>query len=86
MNETKFCQSCSMPMTDDLYGTNKDGSKSEDYCSYCYQKGEFTDNKTMEEMIDFCVPGMVEHNKGMTEEQAREMMNQFFPKLKRWSK
>jgi hypothetical protein len=26
----KFCQSCAMPMTDELFGTNADGSKNED--------------------------------------------------------
>ena len=36
--EEKHCQCCCMPMgdTDDLYGTNEDGSKSKDYCKYCY--------------------------------------------------
>ena len=29
----KFCQSCAMPMTEELYGSNKDGSKNEDYCT-----------------------------------------------------
>ncbi len=43
MNEMKFCQSCGMPLTDEidshsvaelnLLGTNADGSKSEDYAS-----------------------------------------------------
>ena len=33
--EERFCQSCGMPMgdTDELYGTEADGSKSTDYCS-----------------------------------------------------
>ena len=26
--EIKFCQSCGMPLTDDVLGTNADGSKS----------------------------------------------------------
>lgn len=84
--EGKFCQSCAMPMgnTDEMYGTNQDGSKSQDYCSYCYENGKFSGDMTMEEMIDFCVPGMVEHNEGMTAEQARGMMQEFFPQLKRW--
>lgn len=82
----KFCQSCGMPMgdTDTLYGTEADGSKSADYCRYCYDKGEFTFSGTMEEMIEICVPPMVEHNPGMDAEQARQMMRQFFPSLKRW--
>lgn len=87
MENQKFCQSCAMPMgeTSEMYGTEKDGSKSHDYCSYCYADGEFTGDMTMQEMIDFCVPGMVEHNEGMTEQTAREMMGQFFPQLKRWN-
>ena len=35
----KFCQSCGMPLTDQLLGTNADGSKNEDYCIYCYKDG-----------------------------------------------
>lgn len=86
--EQKFCQCCGMPMGDDLslFGTEADGSKSEDYCFYCYERGEFNFPGTMEEMIDLCVPPMVQANPGMTAKQAREMMMEFFPKLKRWQK
>ena len=78
-----FCQSCAMPMGDNDFGTEKDGSKSEDYCKYCYQNGEFTSDVTMEEMIDLCVPKTAEAT-GMSEEEARKMSEEFFPKLKRW--
>ncbi len=82
-----FCQSCGMPMEDEaLFGTNADGSKNVDYCSYCYQKGAFTADVDMEQMIEICVPPMVEHNQGMTETMARQMMREFFPQLKRWQK
>ncbi len=85
MNE-KFCQSCGMPMgqTDEHYGTERDGSKSADYCSYCYEGGAFTYHGDMEGMIEICVPPVVEFNPNMTEQQARDMMRQFFPTLKRW--
>ena len=56
----KFCQSCAMPMTEELFGTNADGSKNEDYCMYCFKDGEFTSDMTMEEMIAFCSEKMVE--------------------------
>ena len=36
-------------------GTEADGTKSREYCNYCYENGAFTANCTMEEMIDFCV-------------------------------
>jgi len=86
--EERYCQSCAMPMgtTDEMYGTNSDGSKSEDYCKYCFEKGAFTADCTMYGMIDFCVPHMMSANTGMSEDDARKIMNQFFPTLKRWQK
>lgn len=81
----KFCQSCGMPLTPGVeLGTEADGSESADYCGYCYKGGQFTGEMTMEEMIDFCAPMMVQSNPGMTEEQAKAQMHQFFPMLKRW--
>lgn len=84
----QYCQSCGMPLggTPEQYGTLADGAPATDYCSYCYQKGAFTNECTMEEMIAFCVAPMVEHNPDMSEAQARSMMEAFFPKLKRWQK
>lgn len=84
--DEKFCQSCGMPMTgqEHLYGTEADGSKSADYCQYCYANGAFTFNGSMEEMIEICVKPMVQSNPGMSEATAREMMQKFFPMLKRW--
>ena len=29
-----------MPLTDELLGTNADGSKNEDYSIYCYKDGQ----------------------------------------------
>jgi len=85
MTNMKFCQSCGMPMAPGVeYGTEEDGSKSTDYCSYCYQNGKFTDEMTMEEMINFCIPHMAEANPNMSAEQAKEQMLRFFPMLKRW--
>lgn len=84
--EERYCQSCGMPMgpTDEHYGTEKDGTKSKDYCNYCYENGAFTASCTMQEMIDFCVRPMLENVPGMTEAQAREIMGEHFPQLKRW--
>lgn len=82
---TKYCQSCAMPLAgEELFGTNSDESKNEDYCMYCYEKGEFKGDMTMEEMIEFCIPHMVKANLNMTEQEARKRMKVFFPTLKRW--
>lgn len=86
-SQMKFCQSCGMPLVrPEDHGTEADGKVSQDYCQYCYQKGAFTSSMTMEEMIDFCVPHMVEGNPGMTPQQAKAQMEQFFPMLLRWKK
>lgn len=86
--EQKFCQSCGMPLTDDNGGTNADGSRNTDYCVYCYKDGRFTQDMTMEQMIDFCARFTGEINKhtglNLTQEQAKEQMRRFFPRLKRW--
>jgi hypothetical protein len=86
MTNEKYCQSCAMPMgeTDEMYGTNADESKNEDYCKYCFENGAFTSDTTMEEMIDFCIPHTIEANPDMSADDARSMMQQFFPTLKRW--
>jgi hypothetical protein len=73
-----------MGATDEMYGTNADGGKNEDYCQYCFAKGAFTQACTMSEMIEFCVPHMAAANSGMSEDEARKMMTEYFPMLKRW--
>lgn len=88
--EMKFCQSCGMPLNDENRGTNADGSKNDDYCMYCYQNGKFTNDCTMDEMIEFCAQFVDEVNKNMpkpmTKEEYKDMMRQYFPMLKRWKK
>ena len=49
-----FCQSCTLPIDNiDDRGSEKDGSKSDIYCKYCYKDGAFTDpGMTLERMTD----------------------------------
>lgn len=80
-----LCQSCGMPLeTENLFGTNQDGTKNSDYCVHCFKEGKFTTDETIEEMIETCVPFMVKD--GFEEGQAREMLNNLLPNLKRWTK
>jgi hypothetical protein len=83
---TPFCQSCGMPMTKPAdFGTNADDSNTQEYCTYCFQKGNFTlPNATLEQMIEKLVP--MHDQMGLTEEEARKMANENLPKLKRWAK
>ena len=86
MENQQFCQSCGMPLQNpEDFGTERDGSKSEDYCKHCYVKGEFPQDITMEQMIDFCVPYTVEQGVYPTAEAARGALMEYFPKLKRWA-
>ncbi|MGG0822155.1 zinc ribbon domain-containing protein [Paenibacillus turicensis] len=80
----QFCQSCGMPLQDKhILGTEANGAKSEEYCSYCYQDGKFTaPNMAMEEMIEIGVSAL--QRDGMEEQQARAMLSSFLPNLKRW--
>ena len=57
-----FCQSCAMPVQkNEDNGTEKDGSRSDEYCCYCYQGGQFVDpGSSLEEMIRFCDQKMAE--------------------------
>lgn len=87
MKNMNYCQSCGMPMEEgctEILGTNLDGSKNEEYCTYCFQNGEFTTKGTMEEMRDICVMHMVQENNNMTKEMATKIMDEYLPKLKRW--
>lgn len=83
--EEKYCQSCGMPMNEEFYGTESNNEKNQEYCIYCYENGAFKQpDLTMDQMIETCVPFM--KNKGMKEEEARELMNSCLPQLKRWKK
>ena len=87
----QFCQSCGMPLTrKEDCGTNADGTINYDYCQYCYADGKFLQDFTMEEMIEHCAQFVDEVNKQMpqpmTKEEYKQMMRNYFPMLKRWSK
>lgn len=84
--EQSFCQSCGMPLNGNnhLLGTNEDFSQNKDYCCYCYKNGTFTADISMEEMVEMCIPHLIEIHPEMGAEDARSMMMGFFPNLKRW--
>jgi hypothetical protein len=70
MKANKTCQSCGMPMKKDNLGggTHADGTKSDKYCSKCYDKGEFREPnitafemqaKVREKIASAGIPGLV---------------------------
>ena len=88
MKTYKFCQSCGMPKSKDKGngGTEKDGSKSEKYCSYCYQNGDFfmkDEIKTPQQMQEMCIKMM--KKEGMNGFLAW-LMTRGIPRLERWKK
>jgi hypothetical protein len=87
LNKKIICQSCGMPMKIERdFGTEKDGSLSEDYCTFCYHGGRFTDEGiSLQGKIDKLVKISVA-NLSMTEKQARDLAETQLPTLKRWKK
>jgi predicted nucleic acid-binding protein len=67
----------------DLCGTEKDGTKSNEYCRYCYQNGEFTNpDLTLEEMKEHMMR-IMEKDK-LSKDILERALNRL-PFLKRWS-
>lgn len=73
-----------MPMEQDPAngGTNRDGTKSHKYCSFCYENGEFRDDfTTVDEMIDFVKGKLGEMGYGSLK---RWFYTSHIPRLERW--
>lgn len=64
-------------------GTEKDGTKNNKYCSYCYKAGEFTSSEinNAKEMQSFCIDKMKEQ--GMPKILAW-LFTRNIPRLERW--
>jgi hypothetical protein len=85
MEPTLICQSCTMPI-DNLAdrGTEKDHSKSSEYCKYCYQDGTFVQpNMSLEQMKEIVVQQM--ERRHIPEAIIRKSM-EALPHLRRWQK
>jgi len=82
----KQCQSCGMPLhtkeAGDCRGTEKDGTKSEKWCSLCYKDGEFVGGDCtldqMKEIVDTALKGQ---GRGRL---MRWMAQKQLPTLERW--
>ena len=83
MSTVNYCQSCSMPLDkDEILGTEKDGSKSHEYCKYCYANGSFTNPNMKLSDMKVIVKTQLEkmHSPASVIEKAVDTL----PKLKRW--
>jgi hypothetical protein len=81
----EICQSCGMPISDEVLGTNKDKTKNSEYCHFCFKDGKFTDEGiTMEQKVKKNIE--IAKKMGMAEEKAKALAENTIPKLKRWNK
>lgn len=80
-----FCQSCGMPLEKpEDFGTDQAGYRVNDFCRYCFAHGGFTEPTiTMQAMLDRCA-GMMAEQGMMPIAEARALMTDVLPRLKRW--
>jgi hypothetical protein len=73
-----------MPLHEEKnWGTNSDGTLTDEFCKFCFADGDFTNpERTMEEQIEIGVK--MSMKMWMPEDKAREIANNSIPKLKRW--
>ncbi|MBU3734905.1 MAG: hypothetical protein FGM60_04775 [Candidatus Planktophila sp.] len=82
----KQCQSCGMPLitkkAGDCRGSESDGSKSEKWCSLCYQNGAFIGGEcSLEQMIEIVDSALKEQGSSAV---FRWMAKKQLPQLERW--
>ncbi|MFD2518913.1 zinc ribbon domain-containing protein [Salinimicrobium flavum] len=78
-----ICQSCGFPFSEEFRGTNRDHTKSMDFCISCFKNGEYTDHHlTMHELERRLLEMAHEHNE-ISLEEAQQIIKRL-PNLKRW--
>jgi hypothetical protein len=83
--EVAACGSCGMPLArDEDAGTEADGSRSAEYCVYCYRDGAFTEPDLMREEAVRKYAPMVAADLEIPLERAEEMVHQHLLTLPRW--
>ena len=88
-NTVKICQSCGMPldMDPEKGGVNSDGTKSDKYCSYCFNDGIFLQNISLDEMTDIGLNYSEEYKNAGSDgekEEIRNLAKQYLSNLERW--
>ena len=73
-----------MPMEkEELFGTNEDGSKNQEYCVYCFKDGKFMLDLNLKEFTEKMIE-ISQKELALDEQKAREMAEKTLPTLKRW--
>ena len=78
------CQCCGAPFSVPHmpYGHDADGAENQDYCQWCYDKGEFA-QATMDDVIEHSAPYLAQSS-GVSLDEAVSFMGALLPSLKRW--
>ncbi len=84
-----ICQSCSMPLVKiEDFGNNSDKTINMEYCEHCFNEGQFTHNRTIEEMIETNLKFLDEFNSengtAYSIDEARIILKAHLATLKRW--
>ena len=79
----RICQCCGMPLDDSILSREKDGSRNEDYCKWCYADGVYM-YSDMDDLIEVCVKHMAsaEH----PENEVRAYLKASLPQLDYWKR
>ena len=78
-----ICQSCGFPFTAETRGTNRDGTKNNDYCISCFKNGQFTDHHLTRHELERRYLEMAQEHNEISLEEARQIIRTL-PDLKRW--
>lgn len=82
--QEQLCQCCGTPFSipNMPHGTDESGNQTEEYCKWCYDKGEFA-YKSAEELIEKTAPYLMEAMH-MTKDEAVSFMGALVPTLEHW--
>jgi len=74
-----------MPLLEESFvGTYADGSRTWEYCMFCFQDGAFTQpHQTLEEMVQSSI-GFMTSDLGFSREDAEKLSRSVIPELRRW--
>jgi hypothetical protein len=78
-----LCQSCGFPLFEENKGTNRDKTKSDDYCINCYENDKFLEPSLSLHELEIKLLGMAEIQNEITLEEAQQIIINL-PNLKRW--
>ena len=81
--KTLTCQCCGLPFSEKMRGTNRNGSKSYDYCIACFNDGKYRDPHLNMRDMEKKLLTMARHHDEISIEEAQQVISTLSD-LKRW--